>query len=446
MSQTIRIKKGLDIRLVGEAEKVTTSVASKVYAVKPTDFHGVVPKMMVKPGENIKAGAPLFYSKEYPEIKFCSPVSGEIAEIRRGEKRRILEIVILADDKIEYEEFKPSEGSAEEIKEVLLNSGLWPFFKRRPYDVVAWPTDQPVNLFISGFDTEALTADQEFALRGEEKYFQKGLDILGKLINGPVYLGVHEKHNTEEIFRNATGVEIKTFSGPHPSGVVGIQINHVAPVNKGEVSWTIKPLGVVAIGKLFMEGKVDLSRTVAVGGSKINKPQYVKSMYGAQVKNLVVDNIDREDTRLISGGVLTGTQVSEDGFLGFYDNSLAAIPEGNQTEFFGWLLPGLDKLSLSKTFLSWLMPLKPYDLNTNLHGEHRAIVMAGEYDKVFPMDILPEHLIKSFITKDLEKMEQLGVYEVAPEDFALCEFVCTSKLNLQEIVRDSLDLAIEELG
>lgn len=446
MSQTIRIKKGLDIRLVGEAEKVSTSVTSKVYAVKPSDFHGIVPKMMVKSGEVVKAGTPLFYSKDHPEIKFCAPVSGEIAEIRRGEKRKILEIVILADDRIEYETFNSSMNSADDIKELLLNSGLWPFLKRRPYDVVAWPSDQPIHLFISGFDTEALTADPEFALRGEEKYFQKGLDVLKKLISGSVYLSVHEKHNTEPIFRNAEGVEIKEFSGPHPSGVVGIQINHIAPINKGEVSWTIKPMGVVAIGKLFMEGRVDFSRTVAVGGSKAKKPQYVKTLYGAQIKNIIANNVELDGTRLISGGVLTGTQVAEEGYLGFYDNSVAAIPEGNQTELFGWILPGLDKLSMSKTFLSWLMPLKPYDLNTNLHGEKRAIVMAGEYDKVFPMDILPEHLIKSFITKDLEKMEQLGMYEVAPEDFALCEFVCTSKLNLQKIVRESLDLAIEELG
>jgi Na+-transporting NADH:ubiquinone oxidoreductase subunit A len=446
MSKHVNIKRGLDIKLDGVAEKVTSESSSNVFALKPTDFNGVSPKLLLKEGAKVEAGTAVFFDKNKPTVQFCSPVSGEIKEIKRGEKRKILEIVISSDNSSTSKKFSPKSGSRQEVIDSLCEGGMWPFIKQRPFDVMANPSDMPKSVFVTAFNTEPLTADFDYALYGQDSDFQKGLDMLAMLTDGKVNLNVHTERTASNMFKDAKSVVKNTFSGPHPSGNVGIQLNNIDPINKGEVVWTLNALGVTTIGKFFNSGKYDVSRLVALAGGKITKPKYVKTIAGAQISSLVSGNINNDNTRVISGGILTGKQVSEDGFLGFYDSTVVAIKEGNETEFLGWILPGLNKFSMSKTFLSYLTPGKSYDLDTNLHGEHRSFVMTNEYEKVFPMDIYPVQLIKECLAYDLEKMEALGIYEIAPEDFALCEFVCTSKTEVQDIIRTTLDKALIDLA
>ena len=448
MSKEIRLKKGLTINLVGEADKVYASVKpTDNYVVKPTDFHGLTPKLTVKVGDKVKAGTPLFFDKYNDKVNFCSPVSGEITAIVRGEKRRILEVVIKADAEILYESFTTANAtdlSREQIIDGMLKAGVWPFLRQKPYDVVANPTDMPKAIFISAFNSAPLTIDNDFALYGMDEFFQKGLDYIVKLTNGKTHLNIDGNTNPSKVFTEAKGVEINKVSGPHPAGNVGVQMHHIDPINKGEIVWYLEPQDVIAIARLFTEGKYDVSRIIAIGGSQISKPRYYRTIAGASVANLLADNLKEGDNRVISGDVLTGQQINADGNLGFYHTTVTVIEEGKEQEFLGWMMPGLDKFSASKTFLSWLSPSKKYKLNANMHGEERAYVMTGEYEKVLPMDIYPTHLIKACMIEDIELMENLGIYEVAPEDLALCEFVCTSKMEVQSIIRHGLDLVRKE--
>lgn len=445
MSKHVNIKRGLDIKLDGVAEKVTSESSANVFALKPTDFTGVSPKLVLKEGAKVEAGSAVFFDKNKPAVQFCSPVSGEITEIKRGEKRKILEVIISSDRVSSFKKFAPKSGSRQEVIDSLCESGMWPFIKQRPFDVMANPEDMPKAIFVTAFNTEPLTADFDYTLYGQDIDFQKGLDMLAMLTEGDVNLGIHSERTASSMFKNAKNVVTNTFSGAHPSGNVGIQINNVAPVNKGETVWTLDALGVTTIGKFFNSGKYDVSRLVAVAGGKIAKPKYIKSIAGAQVESITSGNIDKDNARVISGGVLTGTKVGNQGYLGFYDSTITVIEEGNKTEFMGWLLPSTKKFSMSRTFLSYLTPGKSYNLDTNLHGEERSFVVTNQYEKVFPMDIHPVQLIKACIAYDLEKMEALGIYEVAPEDFALCEFVCTSKTEVQDIIRTTLDKALIDL-
>ena len=448
MSKEIRLKKGLTINLVGEADKVYASVKpTDNYVVKPTDFHGLTPKLTVKVGDKVKAGTPLFFDKYNDKVNFCSPVSGEVTAIIRGEKRRILEVVIKADAEILYESFTTANAtdlSREQIIDGMLKAGVWPFLRQKPYDVVANPTDMPKAIFISAFNSAPLTIDNDFALYGMDEFFQKGLDYIVKLTNGKTHLNIDGNTNPSKVFTEAKGVEINKVSGPHPAGNVGVQMHHIDPINKGEIVWYLEPQDVIAIARLFTEGKYDVSRIIAIGGSQISKPRYYRTIAGASVANLLADNLKEGDNRVISGDVLTGQQINADGNLGFYHTTVTVIEEGKEQEFLGWMMPGLDKFSASKTFLSWLSPSKKYKLNANMHGEERAYVMTGEYEKVLPMDIYPTHLIKACMIEDIELMENLGIYEVAPEDLALCEFVCTSKMEVQSIIRHGLDLVRKE--
>lgn len=450
MADIIRIKKGLDLNLLGAAEaKFAKAAQADLFAIKPTDFHGLTPKLLLKPGAKVKAGTSLFFDKYNPEIKFASPVSGELVDVVRGERRRILQIVVKADATVEYEDFGsavPSSLSKEEVTSKLLASGLWPFVKQRPYDIIANPTDSPKAIFISGFDSAPFAPDNDIVLADEGQAFQTGIDALARLTEGKVHLGISAKSESK-VYKALKGVELQTFDGPHPAGNVGVQIHHVSPINKGEVVWVLKPQDVLAIGKLFSKGILDLTRVITVAGSEVEKPAYYKVIAGSSVVNLLKGNLKNEfSLRVISGSVLNGTHIPEDGFLSFYETQLTVIPEGDQYDFIGWANPGLNVYSTHKTFLSWICSKKKWRLNANIHGGPRAIVVSGEYEKVLPMDILPEFLIKSVIIEDIDKMEQLGIYEVAPEDFALCEFVCTSKMKLQEIVRSGLDLMVRELG
>lgn len=449
MSKDIRIKKGLDIKLVGIAEKTTTNTSlSSVYAIKPEDFHGITPKLVAKEGAELKAGDTLFYSKSDERILFPSPVSGKVTEVIRGARRKVLAIKITADKKQVYTDFgkvDASKMSAEEVKNHLFSSGCWPFIKQRPYDVVANPNQAPKAIFVSGYASAPLAADLDYTLAGKEAELQAAITAVAKLTEGKVHLSVGA--NSNSVLSNLSGVEIHKVSGPHPSGNVSTQIANIDPINKGEVVWVVTPQDLVIIGELLLTGKFNAERTIALTGSQFNKPQYVTAIAGASIADVTADNLNNDNTRIISGNVLSGKQVSQDGFIGYYDNQITAIPEGDDYEFFGWNKPIFNKISASRALtFSWLNPKKSYNLNTNTNGEHRAFVVTGSYEEVFPLDIYPMQLLKACMYKDLDEMEALGAYEVAPEDFALTEFICVSKQPHQKIIREGLDLMREELG
>jgi len=451
MSKAISIRRGLNIRLKGEAEKVLVSVPVKgIYAIKPADFHSLTPQVAVKEGDNVKAGSVLFTDKYNQRIKFVSPVSGKVTGVTRGEKRKLLDIRVEASENQEFETFKavdPKTLSREQVIESMLDSGLWPFLRQRPFSIIANPADTPKSIFISAFDTAPVGPDYDFIVHGHGEEFQIGLDAIAKLTNGKVHLNVRGSVGQSKVFSNSKGVQINTVTGPHPAGNVGVQIYNIDPINKGDIIWYLNPQDVLTLGRFFKTGKYDASRIFAVTGSEVKSPKYVKTISGGKVASLIESNLKGENIRIISGNVFTGSSIGKDGFLGYYDSQVCVIEEGTEPQFFmskGWAGPGFSKFSMSRTFPTWLMPGKKFDLNTNMNGEERAFVMTNQYERVFPFDIYPVHLIKAILANDLEGMENLGIYEVDPEDFALCEFVCTSKINSQEIVRGGLDLARKE--
>ena len=416
MANVIKIKKGLDIKLKGKASDVLLNGGkSDSYAIVPDYYNGIVPKVVAKVGEKVKAGSVLMIDKNRPEIKFVSPVSGEVTAVNRGEKRKVLSVVVKPEAQIEYEDFGKKNVASlkrEEVKEAILHAGMWPFIKQRPYDIVASPADEPRDIFVSAFYSAPLA---------------------------PNFDSVSVK-----------GVETVEVEGPHPAANVGVQINHIKPINKGEVVWTVNPADVIVIGRLFNKGIADFSRLVVITGSETTERGYVKAIAGCTIASLVDGKIMRgnEDIRIISGNVLTGTKVEKNDYLGAYDNQITVIPEGDEThDFFGWATPGFGKFSVSHSFPAWLMGKnKEYVIDARIKGGKRAMIMSNEYDSVFPMDIMPEYLLKAIIAFDIDKMENLGIYEVAPEDFALCEFVDTSKLEIQKIVRQGLDVLYKEMN
>lgn len=445
----LKIKKGLNIPLKGEAEKVILkSELSHAYALKPTDFFGITPKLTVDINSKVKAGSCLFVDKNKPEIKFTSPVSGIVTEINRGEKRKILEIVVEPDKNIEYEKFLDKDYqklSKEEIISILLDSGLWPAIRQRPFNLIANPKDKPKAIFISAFDTAPLAPDYDFILVNFYKEFQTGINILKTISDCKIHLTIDGQSSILSFYQKLENVQIHRIIGKHPAGNVGVQIHHIDPINKGEIVWHINPQHVIQIGNLFLKGIYDATKIVALTGSEIIKPVYYKVISGTSIKELVENNVKSEKVRYISGNVLTGEKIYKSGFLGYYDSQITVIPEGNYHEFMGWLKPGFRKYSFHRVFFSWLFPRKKYVIDTNLHGGERPFIMTGIYEKVFPMDILPVQLIKSILAEDIDMMEKLGIYEVAPEDFALCEFICPSKINFQEIVFKGFELLLKEL-
>jgi len=449
MSKDIRIKKGLDIKLVGEATLTTNKLPVKgMFALKPQDFHGIIPKLIAKEGTSVKAGESIFYSKSDDRILFPSPVTGKVTAIIRGAKRKIISIKITADGKQSFKDFGIKDAdkmSAEEVKNHLLNSGCWPFIKQRPFDVIANPSQTPKAIFISAYASSPLAANYDYTLAGKEKELQAALTAISKLTTGSVHVSVGKDSNSP--FSGLKNIQLHNVSGPHPVGNVSTQISQIDPLNKGEVVWVINPHDLLIIGELLLTGNFNFIRTLALTGSQFEKPSYVTVVSGASISDVVAKNINIDNTRIISGNVLTGTQVSKDDFLGYYDNQITAIPEGDDYEFFGWNKPVFNKISPSRALtFSWLTPKKKYDLNTNTNGEHRAFVVTGSYENVFPLDIFPLQFLKACMYQDLDEMENLGGYEVAPEDFALTEFICVSKQPHQKIVREGLDLMKEELG
>ena len=450
MSKDIRIKKGLDINLVGAAEKTTSkAVSSNVYAIQLSDFHGITPKMLVKQGAEVKAGEPLFYNKNIEEMLFVSPVSGELIEIERGDRRRILTLKILADKTQEALVSKTIDvegASKEEVKSALLKGGCWPFIKQRPYDVIANPDTTPKSIFISGYSSGPLQADLDYVLNGKENELQAAITALGKLTPGKVHVSVDKSGNSP--LAQLKGIELHKVSGPHPVGLVGTQINRIDPINKGELVWTVSPQDLIIIGEFLLTGKFNAERLVALAGSSVKTPKYYTTIIGAEISTfLYASGVNEENFRVINGDVLTGAKSRPDGFLGYYNNLVTVIPEGDDYEFFGWNKPVFDKISATRALtFSWMQPNKKYDLDTNTNGEHRAFVVTGQYEEVFPMDIFPMQLLKACMVKDLDEMEQLGLYEVAPEDFSLTEFICISKQPHQKIIREGLDLLQKEIG
>ncbi len=449
MSNKIKIKRGLDIKLIGKAEKEVQELGlSAFYALKPTDFEGLTPKILVKEGETVKAGSPLFFDKYRPEVQFTSPVSGVVAEVIRGERRRVLEVVVKPDESIEYEQFgaaSPADLSKEQIIEKIQKAGLWPAIRQRPYAIIAKKEDTPKAIYVSGFDSAPLAPDYEFILKDQIDDFQTGIDALAKLTSGKVNLSLHDELNSG-LFKNMKNADIYEFSGPHPSGTVGVQINKIDPINKGDIVWYLNIQDVTTIGKLFSKGIYDASKTIALTGAEVKSTKYYKLISGSQVLPLIENNITDVESRIISGNVLCGEKINPSGYIGYYDSQITIIAEGSNAEFLGWGMPGLKKYSMSRTFFSWLTPKKEYNLDTNMRGGERPFVVTGELEKVFPMDIYPMQLLKAIIIEDIDLMEQLGIYEVAEEDFALCEFVNTSKIEIQKIVRQGLNLMIKEFS
>ncbi len=449
MSTVYTIRKGLDIKLLGEAEKTVVDLNSRLFAVKPVDFIGCFPKILVEEGTEVKAGSPLFFDKYRDDIYFTSPVSGKVIEIRRGAKRKLLEIVVESDGKNETLDFGSAEVTAlsrEEITGKMLKSGVWPVIRQRPYSVVANPKDTPKSIFIPAFDSSPLSPDYDLMVHGHGEEFQAGLDVLSKLTNGDVFLNVHADKTFSKVFLNAKNVKINSFRGPHPSGNVSVHISKLDPINKGDIVWYVSPQDVLTIGRLFTTGKYDATRLVALTGSEVLKPRYYKTTLGASISTMIKDNVKEGKLRFISGNVLTGDKIEKEGFLGYYHQQITVIPEGDYFEFFGWGKPGFKKWSFSRSFPAFLTPRKKYRLDTNLHGGKRAFVMTGEFEKVFPFDIYPLQLIKSVLVKDIDLMENLGIYEIDEEDFALCEVIDTSKTDIQKIIRDGLDMMRKEMS
>lgn len=451
MSNAITIKRGLDIKLKGSAEKVIGNAPhSDVFAVKPSDFLGLTPKLAVKQGVEVLAGDALFYDKKNPEVVIPSPVSGEVVEIKRGAKRKILEVKVLADKEINYRDFgaaDPKSLSREQVIEKLLKSGLWSLIRQRPFSIIADHTARPKSIHISGFNTHPLAPDYDFIMEGKQALFQKGIDAITKL-SDKVYLNLNGKTGFSKPFENIEGVQINYFKGPHPAGNVGTQIHKIDPINKGDVIWYLAAQDILTIARLFESGKYDAKKVIALTGSEVKGPQYFEVLNGIKISAVVQDRVSNDNVRYISGNPLTGTKVEDIGFLGFYDDQITIIPEGDHLDFFltdGWFGLGLNKFSMSKSYLNWLMPNKEYSLNTNTNGELRAFVVTGEMEKVFPYDIYPMNLIKAVIINDIDAMEKLGIYEVDAEDFALCEFINTSKIDIQQIVRDGMENMREEL-
>jgi Na+-transporting NADH:ubiquinone oxidoreductase subunit A len=419
--------------------------------VNPKDFQGIspIPKLEVEVGDEVKAGDVLFFDKKNPRVKFTAPVSGEIVEINRGSKRSIEDIVILADQHSNFKKFEVGNlelRSRTEVINAMLDSGLWPMLRQRPYNVIADFEETPKGIFISTFDSSPLAVDYNLTLAGQSRYFQAGIKALGKLTDGKVHLGLDARKKPADLFLNVKGVRHSWFEGKHPSGNVGIQIHHVDPILKGQLVWTVGVEDVVTIGEFFLEGRFDPGRIVALGGPVITSPKYYKTKLGAQIGGMLAGNLENDHVRVISGNVLTGKAADiEKGHLGFFHNQVTVIEEGDQYEMFGWLIPQYMRPSISKTFPAALFPEYEHSVNTNTHGEHRAFVVTGQYESVLPMNLYPQHLLKACLANDLDKMEGLGIYEVVEEDLAICEFVCTSKQEVQSILREGMEYLKEQV-
>ncbi|MBR4897634.1 MAG: Na(+)-translocating NADH-quinone reductase subunit A [Prevotella sp.] len=448
-NQVFQLKKGLDIRLKGRAEETKIQLKSNgKFALVPDDFEGVTPKVVVKEGDQVKAGDILFVNKQFPQVGFASPVSGKVTAIERGERRKVLAVKIDADAQQSYRELGKKDVAQMDGKAVvdaLLEAGIFGYINQLPYAVSTNPETMPKAIFVSALRDKPLACDFEYEVKGQEQDFVTGLQALSKIAK--TYVGVGETSNLKSQISDLKDVEVNAFAGPCPAGNVGVQVNHIDPVNKGEVVWTIgDPTVVLFIGRLFNTGRVNLTRTVALCGSEIQKPVHVDMLVGEELSTLLSNSYDASHhVRIINGNVLTGRQTSKEGYLGAHSSEITVIPEGDDAdEMLGWIMPRLKQFSVNRSYFSWLLGKKEYEADARIKGGERHIIMSGEYDRVLPMDIYGEYLIKAIITGDIDRQEQLGIYEVSPEDFALAEFVDSSKLELQRIVREGLNILRKE--
>lgn len=444
MSKNIKLCKGLDIKLVGKAEaRLENAPMAKSYAVSPLDYENITPKLLVKVGDKVEAGSALFFDKNNPRILFTSPVSGVVSAINRGEKRKLLNIAIEPDATQVYKQLTVVDVAKAErsaIVEMLLESGLWTRIVERPYGIIANPDATPKAIFVSAFDSAPLAPDYNFILKEEKAAIEAGMAVLARLTEGKVHLSARK--GDEGFMAEVKGVEYHTFSGKHPVGNVGVQIHHIDRIAKGDIVWTVNIQDVAMIGRMVTTGKLDMSKTIAVAGSEVEKPCYKRVIAGAAVESIVGEV--KDGVRIISGDVLTGVATAKDGYLAANANMVTLIPEGDKYEFMGWAMPRFHRFSVSGSYFSWLFPKKSYNLDTNTNGEERPFVVTGLYEKYLPMDVYVSYLLKACLTKDLDKMENLGLYEVLPEDLALCEFVDPSKINMQQVLRDGINLMIKE--
>ncbi len=443
MSKNIKLCKGLDIKLAGKAEAVVENAPmAKSYAVSPLDYENVTPKLLVKVGDKVEVGTALFFDKKDPRILFTSPVSGVVSAINRGEKRKLLNVAIEPDQTQVVKELKVVDAKADRsaIVEMLLESGLWTRIVERPYGVIANPDAEPKAIFVSAFDSAPLAPDYNFVLQNDKAAVEAGLALLARLTNGKVHLSARK--GGEGYMSEVKGVEYHTFSGKHPVGNVGVQIHHIDRIAKGDVVWTVNIQDVALIGRFVTTGKLDMTKVIAVAGSEAQKPCYKRIIAGAAVES-IVGKVDAK-VRIISGDVLTGVKTAHDGYISAGANMLSLIPEGDVYELLGWAMPRFHRFSVSRAYFSWLCPKKEYKLDTNLNGGERPFVVTGLYENYLPMDVYVAYLLKAILVKDLDKMENLGIYEVLPEDLALCEFVDPSKIEMQQIVRDGINLMIKE--
>lgn len=446
MARKIRLKKGLNLRLVGEAEKRKEQLPTKgLYGIRPDDFYGFKPQVLVGEGQEVLAGSALFASKADERIRVVSPVSGRVREVVRGYRRKVEAIVVEAAEEQEFKSFDASKAATREgALGLLLESGLFALMRQRPYDVVPNPDDAPKGIFVSAFNKMPLEADFSFVVAGQEADFKAGIAMLGLI--APVYVGISPEQEGEA-FVQGLAAEVTVFDGPNPSGNASVQINHTAPLAKGETAWTLGAEEVLFVGRLVRTGKVDQSRTIAFAGSEVADPHYLRVLPGQGLEDIAKGLKTDEKVRLIGGNPLTGIRVTPADYLPSHATCLSAIPEGdNRDEVLGWIAPRVNDYSRSHSYLSWLQPRKAFRLDARIKGGERHIIMSGEYDRVLPMDIYANYLIKAIITGDIDRMEQLGIYEVAPEDFAVAEFVDSSKLELQRIVREGLDMLRKEMS
>ena len=445
MANVIKLRKGLDINLKGRAEESKIQLKSNgKFALVPDDFEGVTPKVVVKEGDKVKAGDALFVNKQYPEVKFASPVSGTVSAVVRGERRKVLCVKVDADAQQSFVDFgkkDPSKYVDDQVISFLLEAGIFGYINQLPYAVSTNPSVKPKAIFVSALRDKPLACNFEYEVKGQEEDFQTGLTALSRIAK--TYLGV----GVDSALKDMKDVEVNVFDGKCPAGNVGVQVNNIAPVNKGEVVWTIgDPTVVLFIGRLFNSGKVDLRRTVALCGSEVKSPAHVDMLVGEELSTLLSNSYDaQKSVRIINGNVLTGKPTTKEGFLGAHSSEITVIPEGNDAdEMLGWILPRLKQFSVNRSYFSWLCGKKDYALDARVKGGERHIIMSGEYDKVLPMDIYGEYLIKAIISGDIDRQEALGIYEVSPEDFSLAEFVDSSKLELQRIVREGLNILRKE--
>ena len=446
MINLIETHKGLDIQLAGKAlEKKTKLGVVSDYALVPDDFTGIVPKVVVKEGDHVLAGDPLFVNKNFPEVRFASPVSGIVEAVVRGDRRKVLCVKVKADDSQEYRDFGSKNVDSLDgngVRSLLLEAGLFGYINQLPYAVSTTPHTTPKAIFVSAFRDMPLAGDFDFEVKGQETDFQTGITALSKIAQ--VNVGISSKSQNETL-RNLKDATVTAWQGPCPAANVGVHVNHLCPVNKGEVVWTVDPVAVIFIGRLLNTGKVDLRRTIAVAGSEVVEPHYVDALVGTPLKAILEGNVRDGAVRIINGNPLTGRKDSLDGYLGAHTSEVTVIPEGNDAdEMLGWIMPRLGHFSANRSYFSWLLGKRDYKLDARVKGGKRNMIMSGEYDKVLPMDIYGEYLIKAIIAGDIDKQEQLGIYEVAPEDFAVAEFVDSSKLELQSLVRKGLDTLRKE--